>query len=56
MFPLLHTVQVDTVYQNVFYNSRFLLFLRHGIKKNKITYSTQVSLYCVLLKEIISVK
>ena len=34
-FHFLYTVQVDTVYQNVLYNSGLCLFLRHGIQKTK---------------------
>ena len=41
---------MDTVFQKVLYNSCLLLFLRYGIQKTT-TYSAQVRLHCVLLKE-----
>ena len=34
-FLFFYTVQVDTVYQKVVYNSCLLLLLRHGIQKTK---------------------
>ena len=34
-FHFIYTVQLDTAYQKVLYNSYLALFLRHGIKKIK---------------------
>ena len=34
-FYFLYTAQVDTVDQNVLYNSGLFLFIRHGIQKTK---------------------
>ena len=48
-FHFFCTVQVDTIYQKVLYNSCLLLVLRHGIQKTKVV--AQVKLYCDLLKK-----
>ena len=34
-FHFLYIVQVDTVYQNILYNSGLFLFICHGIQKTK---------------------
>ena len=54
-FHFLYTVQVDTVYQNFFYNSCLFLFLRHGMQKIKEHIPNKWDLVVFYSTKIISV-